>query len=216
MAISFPLPLSTFANELRVVGAEFYLPPSTVHSATRAGEIITTDLGTRLWKGSFRLATMKHADADSVSAFLELLGRGDASFLISPLHRLGTIDDPDGETLIDQSPKLLSVAANNKEIRISGLTDGTVLSRGDFLSFTYGSNPVRYAFHRVVTGGIAGANGETPLLEVVPHIRSGWVTNSAVRLFQPVYKAKATSISSGDIRSIFSDGMSIEFTQTLR
>jgi hypothetical protein len=85
------------------------------------------------------------------------------------------------------------------------------------LGFQYGSNPVRYALHRIVVGGTAASGGLTPLMEVVPKLRPGAVAGLPVSLIRPACKARLSpNPSYGAGRQALSRGASLDFIQTLR
>jgi hypothetical protein len=104
-----------------------------------------------------------------------------------------------------------------RELRITGLPVGYVLSAGDMLGFQYGSNPVRHALHRIVVGGTASSGGLTPMLEVVPNLRPGAAAGLTVSLVRPACKARLLPDPTyGAGRQALSRGASFDFIQTLR
>lgn len=114
-------------------------------------------------------------------------------------------------------PRIHSVAANNREMRISGLSAGYVISDGDYLSFAFGASPLRYAFHQVVTGAAASGAGITPMIEVTPHIRPGWAAGAVVQLVNPIFKAVLVATPGyGTMRPMFTGGMGFDFVQAAR
>lgn len=216
MALSFPLPLAQFFSNLPITEGKPYLGTAAVTSRTRGGAQLRAQIGERLWQGSARLAARYHGDADAISARLALLEEAQGSLLVSVRRQAGPgpIADPSGARLGGAEPKLHSVAANNVELRLNGLPPGYELRDGDYLSFNYGS-PVRWAFHQIVVGGIADGTGQTPLMQVVPHIRPGYVTGAAVQLVQPVFKAVLVSASHGNRVKLVDTGLGFDYIQTL-
>jgi hypothetical protein len=104
-----------------------------------------------------------------------------------------------------------------RELRVTGLPSGYVLSAGDMLSFQYGASPVRYALHRIVVGGTASSGGLTPMLEVVPNLRAGAVAGLTISLIRPACKARLLPDPTyGAGRQALSRGASFDFIQTLR
>ncbi len=106
--------------------------------------------------------------------------------------------------------------ANNRELTLKDTPSGYVISQGDLLGFSYGSNPMRYAFHRVVTGATANASGITPKIEVIPFIRQGAAAGAVVTLVKPVCKAKIMVAEYGASTATVSAGGTINWMQTLR
>ena len=219
MAImTFPLPLSEFFGGLRVSEATpLHLPDARQTSQTRGGEMIPASIGNRLWRGSVTLAPGYHDDADATAAKLMRLTDPDGTFFARPVGRMGPIADPLGEYLAGLTPKISQIAASNRELRINGLPNSLPLQVGDYLSFTYGSNPIRYAFHQIVGGGgAASTGGLSPWLEVMPPLRPGATVGADVVLVRPFFKAMILTAGFGSRRPMIAEGQSIEYVQTLR
>ncbi|WIY25067.1 hypothetical protein [Parasedimentitalea psychrophila] len=216
MALTWPLPLSAFFDSLPVQRVAFQLANSVTHSETGGGEVISHRRGARLWTGKIILDKDYHASWAAIEARLSLLEEPGASFLLKDLRMPGPIADRDHSLLGAAIPKIATLDSNNREMTVKGLPPWYVVSQGDLLGFTYGTDPIRYAFHRVVTGGITDAFGITPNIEVTPFIRPGAQVNAVLTLGNPVLKAKITSAEYGNSRSIISEGGSINWTQTLR
>lgn len=216
MALAFPLQLNQFFDGLRIHVSEFDPTDATITTATRGGEQLTAEVGNVLWRGTAELTDYYHADADAIRAKMAILRRAGASFFVRPSHRVGPIADPAGAILGAATPTLHSVLANNRDIRITGLPADYAISAGDYLSFAYGSNPVRYAFHQAVNGATASGAGTTPVIEVTPHIRPGFSIGAAVVLVRPFFKGVLSARPGyGSIRPLFTGGMGFEFVQTL-
>jgi hypothetical protein len=214
MALAFPLSLAQFADLFGSNEASLFLPPMVQTSRTRGGALIRARLGERLWTGRVVATENTHARLDRLRGRIEVLQDAGGSFLMTPRHRQGPIADPFGVTLGAAVPLLNTIAASRREIRISGLPAGYVLSDGDFLSLTYGSDPLRYWFARVVVGGTADGSGLTPLVEVTPNVPAAISTGGTVTLVRPVFKAVITSASPGVARPASSGGVSFDFIQT--
>lgn len=217
MALTYPLSLEQFFGKLPLIACDFTLPEVTVYSRTRGGEVLRAEVGVRLWQGAAFLRPLSHSDASESLARISLLGGAGASFLASPWPKCGPRLDPGGSTLGASAPVIHALAGNNRELRIAGLPAGYALSDGDYLSFTYGSSPVRYGFHQIVVGGVADGAGLTPLIEVIPHIRPGATAGLAVAFVRSVIKAVIVpgSIQHGQMAGNRRDGISFEFVQTL-
>lgn len=216
MALTWPLPLSAFLDTLPIQRVTFQLANSVTHSETGGGEVISHRRGARLWAGKIILDKDYHAVWAAIEARLALLEEPGASLLIKDVRMSGPIADRDHSLLGAAVPKIATLDSNNREMTVKGLPAGYVISQGDLLGFTYGTSPIRYAFHRVVTGGIANGLGITPDIEVIPFIRPGAQVNAVLTLGDPVLKAKLTNAEYGNSRSIISEGGSMSWTQTLR
>ncbi|WP_264213220.1 hypothetical protein [Leisingera thetidis] len=216
MALAWPLPLDKFFDDLPI--ARFTARPgdASTLSETYGGEVIKHRHGSRLWAGRIVLDKDYHHVLAAIEARLALLEEPGASFLLTDPRQPDPIADPGKVILGGASPVIESLTANNRELKLSGLPAGYVVSRGDLLGFTYGDNPARYAYHRVATGKTADGSGVTGNIEVTPFIRPGAETGAAVTLGNPVLKAVLTTSQYGEGRSKVSDGLSFNWQQTLR
>ena len=215
--LSFPLSIDAFFGGLCPLDWTFYLPDTRVSEETRGGEIIDADIGVRLWAGSVQLARSSARDAAALQAAISVLQQAGRSFLVYPRHAAFPRLDPKGLVLGASAP-IIHALPSAREIQISGLPSGYVISPGDFLSFAYGASPVRQALHQVVVGATASAGGVTPALEVMPPIRAGAAIGAGVQLARPFCKAKIIPGSTQVQRfsRTFSDAPSFDFIQTLR
>lgn len=219
MAFTFPLNRNAFFADVPTTEQTFDLRENIEVSGLADGSILRDDLGPRLWAGRCTIEHMTFRKAREIEAKLSLLQGVGASFFVWRLDCAYPAGDPDGSLVSGSSPVISALNANNRELKISGLPVGYSLGPGDMLSFAYGSSPTRYALHRIVSdAAVAGAGGETPYLEVVPHIRPGAVTSTAVVLARPYCKAVIVpgSVQPGVARGAKVRGLSFEFMQTLR
>lgn len=217
MAQSFPIPAAAFWGGLRVASATYSLGETLSHSRTRGGEILVADQGARLWTATLELWQARHDAADGLMAQVEALQMAGASLMVHPLPRPGPILDPEGVVLGTATPLIASLAANARELTLSGLPAGYVLSPGDMLGFSYGS-PSKHALHRIVVGATASVGGVTGPLEVVPYIRPGASVGTPVSLLRPAMKALIVpgSVNPGQMQGIWRRGLSFSVIQTLR
>jgi hypothetical protein len=217
MALSYPLTFPQFLGALSVEEVTFRLSHPQEHTRLGDGTVISASLGASLWTGSIRLAQAHHPRHAEMEALIGLMDQPGATFLCHDPRYLGPASDPTGAILGSRTITIHSVASTMRELRLTGLPSGYVLSAGDMLGFQYGSNPVRYALHRIVLGGIASSTGLTPMLELVPNLRPGAVTGITVSLIRPACKARLLPEPSyGSGRQALSRGASFDFIQTLR
>lgn len=218
MAISFPLSIEQFADRLAITEVKWRLQEQQEYSGLGSGEVLAADLGPSLWMGDVRLAVGYHDDVADIQAMVETLDGSINSFFLYDPRKTFPRDDPDGSKLGASVPRIYVIGANNKSLALKGLPNGYVLSRGDFLSFDYGTNPVRRAFHRIVETVTAGSNGNTIEFEVRPHLRPGVVMDLAVTLVKPAAKVimVPNTFDPGAGRAVVTDGMSFQVVQTLR
>ena len=90
-----------------------------------------------------------------------------------------------------------------------------IYAAGDVIGFQYGSNPVRYAYHRIFQGSVADGSGRTGLVTVIPAVRPGVSPNAPVTLQQPVVKAVLQTAEYGATSGKLSEGGRFEWVQTL-
>jgi hypothetical protein len=126
--------------------------------------------------------------------------------------------DANGTAIASRSPVIASLPAGARTLTVSGLPANYAVPAGTYLAFAYGANPVRQALHRVVVGGNANGAGLSPVLEVVPAIRAGAQTGSAVSFLRPACKAVIIpgSTESGTSSRGIVEGFTFGFVQTLR
>jgi hypothetical protein len=215
--LSYPLTYAQFLGALRIEEATFRLSHPQEHTRLGDGTVISASLGASLWTGTIRLAQANHPRHAQMEALLALMDQPGATFLCHDPRYVGPASDPSGATLGSRTVTIHSVASNMRELRLTGLPSGYVLSAGDMLAFQYGSNPVRYALHRIVVGGTASSSGLTPMLELVPNLRAGAAAGLTVSLIRPACKARLLpEPTSGAGRQALSRGASFDFIQTLR
>lgn len=219
MPLSYPLPASQFWNDSNfIAGLSFHLTGNTVADISGGGEVFTSTRGTRLWTGQVSFARRMARETRRTDAILSELREAGASFLIYPMDAQYPQNDPTGVLLGGATPTVSFVFANGAELSVAGLPAGYVLRQGDFLSFTYGANPVRHALHQVVRDRTADAGGAIQYLQLTPRIRPGLATGTALTLIRPVCKAivRPRSYQPASFARVHGEGLGFEFIQTLR
>lgn len=213
MALTFPALLSQFFDLLPIQGAQIDLLENYQIDETGNGEVIAASLGERLWQMTVTIREQEYEQAEDTQSLIRMMRREGASFLAYPIPRNYPKNDKGGTTLGSATPKLHSVLGTMRELRISGLPSGYKLGRGDFISFTYGSNPVRYALHQIVSDTVsADGTGLTPVIEVNPELKLGYVIDSDVKLKKPRFKAVIVPGSVTDYKVAQQWGSQMSFT----
>lgn len=217
MAITFPIARASFFARLPLANITFDVPENNSFSRTKGGDILTADNGARLWQGEITLGQITRSELATVRPMLTLLRGAGTSFLMNDPTRPYPQSDPTGSLLAGASP-VISGLPNARELSISGLPSGYVLSPDDMLGFSYASSPMRRALHQVVTGGTAGTGGNLSMIEVTPPIRPGAAVGAAITLIRPVCKAVIVpgSYQPGRTKAFLTEGISFRFCQTLR
>ncbi|MGB1388676.1 MAG: hypothetical protein ACPG61_07290 [Paracoccaceae bacterium] len=217
MPRSFPLSLSEFWDQLPVINSTFYLPSDVRQNWTNGGDPVQVDPTPRLWQGSVQCARMLHDEAGEVAAALELIMRSGGSFLARPMQRVGPANDPDGSVTHTASLGN-TVTDGGRTIKITGLAGGFTLRRGDFMSISYGTSPIRRGFHRFVTTETSTGPGVIDAIEVNPPLRTGYDTGDAITINNPFLKAviDPETFNPQNLRASIADGFSFGWRQTLR
>lgn len=218
MALAFPTPLANFFSTLPIKSAMPDLMEDVELNWNGYGELLTADQGDRLWKMDLTLLDDRYDMLEGVRARLNVYRQAGRSFLAHAMPIYYPQADPDGAVLGARVPRLASVAANMRDITLTNLPNGYALTAGDFLSFTYSTNPTRYAFHQIVNSGAASSSGVTGQLEVVPEIRPGYSLNVDVTLIRPFFKAIIVprTVLMGSSTGLITRGMGLTLQQTLR
>ncbi|WP_370286928.1 hypothetical protein [Pseudooceanicola nanhaiensis] len=217
-ALTFPLALGEFFDGLDASALGFDLTESMRHSQTQGGEVLVSDLGPRLWTFEVQVVTKTHAEARKGEALARMLRQAGRPFFAYDKTAAYPAADPGGVLLGAATPTIHTLGSDNRRMRVQGLPAGYVLSRGDPLSFAYGLDPTRYAFHEVITPVTADGSGLTPLFEVSPFIRPGAQVGAAVTFLKPFCKAVMIpgSYRPGLRRPVVTEGFSFSAIQTLR
>lgn len=188
MAVTFPLDLNGLFNRIAKIEATIDPGEAVLTNITGGGEVITSAIGVRLWRGRITGRGQSFIDLDPMTARIDLVRQAGASFFVSPSHRNGPQSDPNATILGVSTPQITNVNANNRDVTISGLPAAYVLTEGDLLSFSYLSSPVRFAMHKIVTGATANGSG-VATVEVMPPLRPGHSAPFNIRLDRPYCKA---------------------------
>lgn len=218
-SLTFPLVLADFLERLPISEISLDNPEQVEMSGTGGGEIIAVDVGPQLWTGEIKLGRMTLAEAVQAEALIDMVRGVNRSFMVCDMRRPGPAYDPAGAFIATYSPVISDLNADNLRLKISGLPPSYMLTRGDKLGFTYGTDPTRYALHRIASISVtADGAGQTDWIELTTHIRSGAAVSAAVSLVKPQCKAKLVPRSSnmGASRRTISQGASFKFIQTLR
>ena len=216
MALAFPLSTAAFMDLLGVGEITFDAPPQVEANGTGGGEIMTAELGPMRWTGSVSLGALTLPESATPEVLLDVLGPPGRSFYAYDTRRPAPLADPTGTILGAATPSISTLHANNRDIALTGLPAGYVLTRGDYLAFTASGSR---ALHRIVTASVtANGAGTTPNFEVTPRIRPGASIGLAVTLVKASCKAVLVpgSVSKGRSGKTITREISFRFSQTLR
>lgn len=217
MVQTFPMALDEFFEGLPIQSFKSDLGEAMEYNQDGSGAILTADMGPRLWKNDIIVRTGNYTTIEQIKARLNLLRYPGRSLFVHAMPFMAPQADPDGSILGASVITLTDVdGSNNRVVTLSGFPVGYELTTGDFMSFSYGSNPIRYAMHQFAETAVANALGIITI-EVGSFIRPGYVLDSAVTLIKPFYKAVVVpgSTDVGSMGSQFGDGVKFSVVQTL-
>lgn len=181
MPLSFPFDL--LAN-FPGWSTEFELLRREELSRTAGGVTIGKDFGEPLWQATYLSKTLSPNDLDYWRARLDVLDGGQQQFFAYPLSRCFPIAYPKGSwptgSAFTGDTATISARWNSgKELTVSNLPPGYIVSRGDFLRI--GSRNL----HRVVNREVANEFGVAAGVEVRPHFWPETAVGDAVSVRKP-------------------------------
>lgn len=218
-ALTFPLGVDAFAASLRQEVLSFDLNEALSFTMDRGGATHEAETADRLWSGAIQIHSDTHEAATALQALANTLRYAGRSFFLYDLRRPFPSQDPTGSTLGASTVQIASLNSDTRRLALKGLPASYVLSRGDYLGFTYGSSPVLYALHQVIDATVtANGSGITPEFEVVPHIDPGAAVDDPATLARPALKAQYLpgSWRSLEARNNRSGGLAFNWVQVLR
>ena len=217
MAQEFPLPLDAFFRAVRPTILTMDVSDPRSGMETRGGDMVSMNVGSRLWYGSFSVRPQKTFTADKMAAKASILRQAGATFLVTDGRRKGPMSDPRGEILGAASPSIQSIATNRVEVDLIGLPAGYALTFGDLFSINYASGE-KYSLHRVYGDHVANGSGVAASVEVYPPLPQGVNGTPAIQLIEPVCKAVVDPQSFQPQRqgAALTTGFTLNWTQTLR
>lgn len=216
MPLAFPLVLAEFQGRLKISVSQLVINTPMQIDRTASGVPLPAQLGEPVWRGSFSLPpTNDRSNAARIDALLSVLDTPGASFLVYDPSKTHPADDPTGAIFGASTPSILQLdAADARMVKLQGLPGLRWLRGGDLLGVQYGSSPVRYGLHRVVSDIQSGAPGTTAWFQVTPPLQPGIVVGDPVTLIKPVIKARLEpNPGYGVQRPVVSEGPQFSFVQ---
>ncbi|OWJ69821.1 hypothetical protein CDV50_15990 [Haematobacter massiliensis] len=198
--LSQTLGLDDFFDGLKVHTCTFALSDPRVSAGeTGAGDGLTADVGSELWSGTCTLVPAYHANAEAVAAKLYRLQRTGSAFMVYNPRLPGAAL---------AGAEISAIASDRTTITIP---NAAAVGVGAFFSFSYLSDPVRYALHQVVA-----KSGNT--LEIVPRLRPGALVGTPLTFLRPACKGyiRPGSVNTGQSDRLLTTGMTFNWRQTLR
>lgn len=182
MAISYPLAAADFMQLLRVQAVVPYLQFQQELSALASGGVVAKDLGPALWMADVQTLVLRPLLLEEILAAIESLQGSIGTFFLYDTLKCCPKADPHGTILGASNVKINT--ATSRGLSLKGLPAGYVITRGDRLSFDYGSPPMR-GYHRALETVTANGSGTTPEFDVSPNIRAGAAADQTIHLIKP-------------------------------
>ena len=188
-AITFPIPQANLGDLLPVQIVDWQPQHFQEMSQGGNGEFLVADLAPRLWVGQVTLRPLLNTVARGWRAKLDAMDGGlRTMYLANPLGWYPALD-PGGSILAASAPVIGVIETNRKELSITGLPAGYVISSGDFFAVAY-SGGTRRGLFQFVGEGTANGMGTLAAIEVRPHIQAGITAGLAIMLKKPAAKVK--------------------------
>ena len=219
MPVTYPLSYADFLGALPIQSITMECPEVVEASQTAGAEVLTSAIGNRYWQGEVTLGRMQRHEKRDAQVLIDVARNAGASFFMTDVTQPYPLTDEGGVAVAGSAPKIVSLPSDARQMGLLGLPANFVLRRGDYLSFAYRSNPVRYALHRVVDQTVtASPTGVTQNFEVLPPLQPGAALTAPVQLIRPFCKAVIIpgSVQPGRTTRFITEGMSFRFIQTLR
>lgn len=153
-------------------------------SGQAGGQIRVRTTRAPLWKLSMDCDPLWRDEAAAVKALIGSMGQSVGSFLAWDIAWPYPKADPTGALISGSTVQIKSLGSDGTSLALKGLPVGYVLTRGDYLGFTYSTT--KKALHQVVAATVtADGSGDTAEFAVHPAIRTGAAVNDAVSLSKP-------------------------------
>lgn len=203
---TFGQDLEALLTPFRVVEQTFDLGEGLqVQNRTAGGEVIRSGGAARLWRGKLVLGRVRNDQVAGLEAVLHTLRGPGAWFTMRDYRRSGT-----------RAAQILAFNGTARDIlTLQGLPAGAVVAPGDYIAWDYSG---RRALHQVHKGSTANSSGNTGNIEIVPTARIVPSAGLTVAVGSARFRAVMVpgSLDMGQSRGIWHEGISFDWSQTLR
>lgn len=212
MALSNPRILAAFMDRVSFSEFEWSIRETRQIDGQGSGQILQAETAPDLWVAKGTIALDYHDGARQTRAMLNsLVPVGRTVLVYDPIARFPSYD-PDGSILGSNTITITEIGTNRDTLALAGAPGGYKVTPGDKIELRYGS-PTRRQLVEVSELRTANSSGVLAAFSVYPHVRPGVTTAAVVNLINPSLKMMRIAHSSGSSRSVFHDGMSIEFIE---
>lgn len=139
--------LADFFDKLKIADYSLYPAENLIHSQTGAGQIITAEMGPRLWRGSITLAPMSHADAFAQGSLVQEMMNPGAKFAMTEKKRQHPQADPGSVIGAGSGWQLVSTSNSNGYTFGDSGRGGYKITAGDRFSYTTGTPAYGLSYH---------------------------------------------------------------------
>lgn len=165
MALANPLPISSFADLLRVSSATFQQGWQQQRSATGGGEIRYADRAPSLWTVELTTPPMEHAEAEGLMALANSRAGGLKTFLLYNHKMPYPSGDPDGSIMGTTVPKLGTIA-DRLHVAFTGFPAGYSMPLGSYFGILFDTS--RYYLGQFAEARTANGSGVIAAVEIWP------------------------------------------------
>lgn len=170
--------------EQRLASIRFDLSYGQQTSGQAGGQIRVANIRAPLWSMKVSAPVVYREEAQAIKALIGSLYGSVGTFYGWDTDRPYPLLDPTGAIVGSNSVQINSLGSDGISLSLKGLPNGYVLTRGDYVGFTYSST--KRALHQVVAASVvANSSGVTGEFEVHPAIRQGAAVNNPVSLAKP-------------------------------
>jgi hypothetical protein len=188
MVATFPLPLSSISNGLKIVSGLWMPRRFDEVSGLGSSELLTSQLAPPVWYSTVEAAPMQMDEFRRLRSKLMLLDGAMNTFLFASPEAMYPQSDQNGTVLGANTVQVHTVGGDGKTLRLKGLPAGYDITAGDFFSIAYGGG--RVGLYLASEDATADGSGITPTFECRFHLRPGTAVNDIVSLAPPVAKVK--------------------------
>lgn len=210
------LSLNDFQDKLLINQYSFGLVDNLRQSQTVGGQVLTSQVGPRLWTGSISITQHSHMKNREAAAMLSNIQNPNTQFLFSPPKGMYPADDPTGSIMGATTPRITS-PVSGYAMTISGLPANYKITAGDYVSYELGGV---HRMHQFAETKAANASGVLSAIRLINPIMAGNVpaNNTLIKLIKPTITVQFVpgSMSGGNVLLDRIEGISFSFTQSVK
>jgi hypothetical protein len=219
--MSVLLDLQDLANTLDYFQARFWIHNFQEDSGrTGAGDDLTTDLMTPLWRGEITIdPSLRHAEALAAQARISTLNGVIGRFYMYDPRMPYPIGDPMG-TIINAHALTIQIAeisSDRTRVKFKKMPPNYWLNVGDRFHSEFAASPVHRSYYFIVTRIKSDVDGNTGWIDVSPTMMVGQDVNDIVVIARPspLWRLQAGGFEAGTGQGQLTPGGSLKMWQVL-